>query len=198
MVKDENNVWTGKISPPKGMKFYLKIVKSTVSTTSGGNNTWSAIMYSSTLNKSTSYDFGEFTDNLIPNGNFEGGQVKWTPANCIVTRDYAISGGYFLAIGDNHPNSATSDTFVIQPNQDLRISGYMYSWDLDGASVIEVKDVDTQSVLFKTVLSAKKIEAWEVFSGEFKTGSLPVTVQVVCTSVGRDAHGLDNLSLITP
>lgn len=74
----------------------------------------------------------------------------------------------------------------------------MYSWDLDGSSIIEVKDVDTQSILFKTVLSAKSIHTWEAFSGTFKTGSLPVAAQVVCTSVGKNAHGLDTLSLVMP
>lgn len=70
MVKGENDVYTGELSLPKGTKFDIKILKSTVSTTSGGDNTWSAVRYESTLNTSTSHDFGEFTDNLIPNGNF--------------------------------------------------------------------------------------------------------------------------------
>lgn len=85
MVKGANDVYTGELSLPKGTKFDVKILKSTVSTTSGGDNTWSAVRYESTLNTSTSHDFGEFTDNLIPNGNFEEGQVKWTPAECIKT-----------------------------------------------------------------------------------------------------------------
>lgn len=59
MVKGENNVWTGELSLPKGTKFDIKILKSTVSTTSGGNNTWSAVRYASTLNTSASHDFGE-------------------------------------------------------------------------------------------------------------------------------------------
>lgn len=58
----------------KGTKFDVKILKSTVSTTSGGDNTWSAVRYASTLNMSASYDFGEFTDNFI-NGNLDKGQV---------------------------------------------------------------------------------------------------------------------------
>lgn len=74
----------------------------------------------------------------------------------------------------------------------------MYSWQLDGASIIEIKDVDTQSVLFKAVLSAKKTYTWEAFSGTFKTGSLPVAAQVVCTNVGISAHDLDTLSLVMP
>lgn len=76
MVKGENDVWSGELSLPKGTKFDIKILKSTVSTTSGGDNTWSAVRYESALNTSTSHDFGEFTDNLIPHGNFDEGQVK--------------------------------------------------------------------------------------------------------------------------
>lgn len=83
MVKGANDVYTGELSLPEGTEFDIKILKSTVSTTSGGNNTWHAVKYSSTLNKSASHDFGEFTDNLIPNGNFDEGPKKWTPANAI-------------------------------------------------------------------------------------------------------------------
>lgn len=74
----------------------------------------------------------------------------------------------------------------------------MYGWQLDGAVIVEIKDVDTQSVLLKTVLSTKKIYAWEAFSETFKTGSLPVAAQVVCTNSGISAHGLDNMSLVMP
>lgn len=70
MVKGTNDVYTGELSLPKGTKFDIKILKSTVSTTSGGDNTLPAVRYASTLNMSTSHDFGEFTDNLIPNGSF--------------------------------------------------------------------------------------------------------------------------------
>lgn len=76
MVKGDDNVYVGELSLPKGTKFDIKIVKSTVSTTSGGNNTWSAVRYASTLNMSASHDFGEFTDNLTPDGNFDGESVK--------------------------------------------------------------------------------------------------------------------------
>lgn len=198
MVKDKNDVWTGKLTLPKGTTFRLKVMKSTVESTSGGVNVWSATSYSSVLNSHGTYDFGGFTNNLIPNGNFEEGAVKWTPSGCIIQRDYAIDGDYFLGIGDQYPSTATSDTFVIPPNQDLRLSVYMYSWQLDGSSIIEVKDVDTQSVLLKTVLRAKKTYVWEAFSETFKTGSSPVAAQVVCTNVGVSAHGLDNMSLVMP
>lgn len=66
MVKDDNNVWTGTLTLPKGTKFEIQVAKSTVSTTTGGVNKWSATRYKSVLNMSASYDFGEFTTNLIP------------------------------------------------------------------------------------------------------------------------------------
>lgn len=198
MTKGEDGVYTGVLTLPKGTLFRLKVMKSTVDGTSGGTNVWSATSYLSVLNSDGAYDFGEFTNNLIPNGNFEKGDVKWTPSGCIIKRDYAINGGYFLGVGDQYPNSATSDTFVIPPNQDLKLSCYMYSWQLDGAGIVEIKDVDTQSVLFKTALSPKKIYVWEAFSETFKTGNSPVAAQVVCTNVGASAHGLDNMSLVMP
>lgn len=198
MTKGVDGVYTGVLTLPKGTMFRLKVMKSTVEGTSGGTNVWSATSYSSVLNSHGAYDFGEFTNNLIPNGSFEEGAVKWTPSDCIIQRDYAINGGYFLGIGDQYPGSATSDTFVIPPNQDLRLSGYMYGWQLDGAVVVEIKDVDTQSVLLKTVLSTKKIYAWEAFSGTFKTGGSPVAAQVTCTNIGTSAHVLDSMTLVMP
>lgn len=101
MVKGANDVYTGELSLPKGTKFDIKILKSTVSTTSGGDNTWSAVRYESTLNTSTSHDFGEFTDNLIPNGNFDEGQVKWTPAEAIKEVNTPQSGKNVLWLGGN-------------------------------------------------------------------------------------------------
>lgn len=80
MTKGDDGIYTGELSLPKGTKFDIKIMKSSVSTTSGGVNAWSAVRYASTLNVSASHDFGEFTNNLTPNGNFDEGKVKWTPA----------------------------------------------------------------------------------------------------------------------
>nr|DAL58189.1 MAG TPA_asm: amylase [Caudoviricetes sp.] len=77
MVKGDDDVYTGELSLPKGTQFDIKILKSTVSTTSGDDNKWSAVRYRSTLNMSSSHDFGEFTDNLIPNGSFDEGPVRW-------------------------------------------------------------------------------------------------------------------------
>lgn len=76
MVEGDNGVWTGELSLPKGTRFDIKILKSTISMTSGGDNAWSAVGYAGTLNTSTSHDFGEFTDNPIPNGDFDEGQVE--------------------------------------------------------------------------------------------------------------------------
>lgn len=108
MVKGANDVYTGELSLPKGTKFDIKILKSTVSTTSGGDNTWSAVRYESTLNTSTSHDFGEFTDNLIPNGNFDEGQVKWTPAECVQPNNAEPnSRPNMLSVGGLNPTSCT-------------------------------------------------------------------------------------------
>lgn len=100
----------------RGTKFDIKILKSTVSTTSGGDNTWSAVRYESTLNTSTSHDFGEFTDNLIPNGNFDEGQVKWTPAEAIKEVSTPQSGKNVLWLGGSSDiTSCSSDVFTIPP-----------------------------------------------------------------------------------
>lgn len=109
---DDDDVYTGELSIPKGTKFDIKILKSTVSTTSGGDNTWSAVRYASTLNMSASHDFGEFTDNLIPNGNFDEGQVKWTPAECVKLNDSVpFDGKNVLNVGgDIYPTSCTCST----------------------------------------------------------------------------------------
>lgn len=114
MVKGDDDVYTGELSIPKGTKFDVKILKSTVSTTSGGDNTWPAVRYASTLNMSASYDFGEFTDNLIPNGNFDEGQVKWTPAEAIKEVSSPQSGKNALTLGGpSNITSCSSDVFTI-------------------------------------------------------------------------------------
>jgi hypothetical protein len=84
MTKGENGMYTGVLTLPKGTKFDLKILKSTVDGTSGGNNVWSAVRYTSVLNSDSRHDFGEFADNLVPNGDFEEETAKWTPSSCIV------------------------------------------------------------------------------------------------------------------
>lgn len=76
MTKGEDGVYSGVLTLPKGTPFDIKILKSSVSGTSGENNVWSAVRYASVLNSDSAHDFGEFTDNLVPNGDFEEGDVK--------------------------------------------------------------------------------------------------------------------------
>lgn len=92
MTKGEDGVYTGVLALPKGTGFDLKILKSTVDGTSGGDNVWSAVRYKSVPNSSAAYDFGEFIDNLIPNGNFEDADAVWTPAECVVADNSAFAG----------------------------------------------------------------------------------------------------------
>lgn len=197
MTKGENGVYTGVLSLPKGTRFELNILESTVDGTSGGNNVWSAVHYKSVLNSDASYDFGEFTNNLIPNGSFEEGAVKWTPSNCIIERDYAHGGGHFLATFP-YSNIATSDTFVIPPNQDLRYATYVrVSTDM-GIAIVEIKDVNTHDVLFEAQIRPQSADQWIAFAGTFKTGGSPVTAQVVCTNVSKTSFSFDDMSLVMP
>lgn len=124
MVKGDDDVYTGELSIPKGTKFDIKILKSTVSTMGGGTNTWSAAKYASTLNTSTSYDFGEFTDNFI-NGNLDKGQVGWTPDTVIKKNDMANTPPNVIELSEGE--SALSDVFTVPPNQDVRFTGYCTS-----------------------------------------------------------------------
>lgn len=198
MTKGENGVYTGVLTLPKGTAFNLRILKSTVDGTSGGINAWSAVRYVSVLNSDGRHDFGEFTDNLVPNGNFERGEARWVPSDCIVEQAYAHEGGHCLAVGDQFSNSVTSDTFVIPPNQDLRYSTYIRTWTANRLANVMIKDVDTQSVLFEAPIRPQSANQWIAFSGTFKTGGSPVTAQVVCTSVDEVAFVFDTMSLISP
>lgn len=198
MTKGENGMYTGVLTLPKGTKFDLKILKSTVDGTSGGDNVWSAVRYKSVLNSSTAYDFGEFVDNLVPNGNFEDGDVKWTPSESIVEREYAHEGGHCLAVGDQFADSASSDTFVIPPNQDLRYSTYIRTWTAGRLARVVIKDVGTQSVLFESMLKPQSANQWIAISGTFKSGNSPVMAQVVCTSVDKVAFVFDSMSIVSP
>lgn len=127
----------------RATKFDIKILKSTVSTTSGGDNTWSAVRYVSTLNTSTSHDFGEF--NLIPNGNFDEGRVKWTLAEAIKEVGTPQSGKNVLWLGGNSDiTSCYSDVFTIPPGQTLRFSGYMLTHHPPVKGGVEMKIVTPQ------------------------------------------------------
>lgn len=188
MTKGDDDVWAGELSLPKGTKFDIKILKSTVSATSGGDNAWSAVRYSSTLNVSASHDFGEFTDNLIPNGNFDEGRVKWTPAKCIQDKDVtAISGEGVLVVGGGSSVSCASDVFVIPPNQTLRLTGYIRNWKNVVDGVVTMKIVaPQQQTLFEFSVSylsdASDPDDWHQFSRTFKTADVPMECQIVLSN----------------
>lgn len=199
MTKGEDGLYTGVLALPKGTRFELKILKSTVDGTSGGNNVWSAVHYKSVLNSDASYDFGEFTDNLIPNGNFEDADAVWTPAECVVANNTAFGGEKCLRIGDSLPGSASSGTFVIPPNQDFKFSFYKYTeWTAPRRARVEVIDINTHSVLFSDSPLLNQKEQWEAFSASFRSDGSPVTAQVVVTTVDpRVPIMFDAMSLVS-
>ena len=198
MAKGDDDVWTGELSLPKGTKFDIKILKSTVSTTSGGSNTWSAVKYSSTLNNSASHDFGEFTDNLIPNGSFDEEQVKWTPVSAIRANGQAISkpNVAVLQLGE----SITSDTFVIPPSQPLRLTGYCAGWSVGKSGTVLIQIVSPQhEVLSESKLVIDKNGAWRSFGETFATDGIPLVCSVKLTNNDSPSGLLfDSLSLVSP
>ena len=205
MVKGDDDVYTGELSLPKGTKFDIKILKSTVSTTSGGDNTWSAVRYASVLNKSTSYDFGEFTDNLIPNGNFDEGQVKWTPAKAIATTKTVQSAPNVVKLGgDSGFTSCSSDVFTIPPGQTLRLSGYVatFSSQYEGAVTMKIVTPQQQTLFEFNVQGEGDGTTWRQFSKTFTSMDVPTECQIV---LSNDYVGgwlglvlFDTLSLVTP
>lgn len=200
MVKGANDVYTGVLSLPKGTKFDIKILKSTVSTTSGGANAWSAVRYVSTLNMSASHDFGEFTDNLVPNGNFEGAEARWTPADAVHEKDVAHGGSSLLAVASwtDDTTVVSSDAFVIPPNQSLRCAFYVRAWDRPGDKVtLSVNDVDTQSVVFEKTLRPSEIDKWIAEAGAFESGGTPIRAQVVCHTHGYGVFSFDDISIVS-
>lgn len=210
MVKGDDGVYTGELSLPKGTKLDIKILKSTVSTTSGGDNTWSAVKYASTLNNSASYDFGEFTDNLIPNGNFEEGPVKWTPTGGIVKfdSDIPLDGQYTLRVGGCDPSQCSSDVFVIPPNQTLRLTGYIRTFQdgIDGTVAMKVVTPQQQTLFDFSVTGyagSGESDGWRQFSKTFKTADVPIECQIVLSKAGEigiewyDAAFFDLLSLVS-
>ena len=210
MTKGDDDVWTGELSLPKGTKFDIKILKSTVSTTSGGNNTWSAVRYASTLNTSTSHDFGEFTDNLIPNGSFEEGQVKWTPKECVLLGGTTpVSGSNLLSVGGSEsPISCASDVFAIPPNQTLRLTGYVRNWTANVEGVVTMKVVTPQQhTLFEFSVKSERppdgTSPWSQFSKTFKTADVPMKCRIVLSNekIGTAwwyRADFDSLNLVSP
>lgn len=195
MVKGANDVYTGELSLPKGTKFDIKILKSTVSTPYGGDNTWSAVRYASILNTSTSHDFGEFIENLIPNGNFEKGNVNWDPPS-IVKRDYANSEPYVNTVF----HKSVSDVFAVPANQSLRLAGYVYHFDdAGGIPTVIVESVEPQQrTLLKLNPVLGEMKSWHQFSGWFKSGDTPMKCRIMITTDGDGAMAFDTLSLVNP
>lgn len=204
MVKGDDDVWTGELSLPKGTKFDIKILKSTVSGTSGGDNAWSAVRYSSTLNMPASHDFGEFTDNLIPNGNFDEGQVKWTPAKAIKKVNNPQSAPNALVLGGSSGfTSCSSDVFTIPPGQTLRLSGYIATSRQSIEGVVTIKVVTPQQqTLFECSANGGGDDNYHQFSKTFKSWDVPMDCRITLSNatVGEWwVHAIfDTLSLVSP
>lgn len=200
MMKGDDGIYTGELSLPEGTKFDIKILKSTVSTTSGGDNTWSAVRYSSTLNTSASHDFGEFTDNLIPNGNFDEGQVKWTPNNAITKNSAANSLPNVLTLATTTATSVTSDVFAIPPNNTLRLTGYCMGWAVGKSGTVLIQVVSPQQeVLSESKWVLKTVNNWTSFSETFATGGTPLECSVKLINDNPQSTLLfDSLSLVSP
>ena len=204
MANGDDGVWTGELSLPKGTKFDIKILKSTVSTTSGGDNAWSAVRYASTLNNSASHGFGEFTDNLIPNGNFDEGKVKWNPAYAIMKADHNDSAPNVLAVGGEHaPRLCSSDVFTIPPGQTLRLIGYIATFNQSAENGVTMKVVTPkQQTLFEFTVKAYGNGNFKQFSKTFKSFDVPMDCQI---TLSNDTVGglsvrsfFDTLSLVSP
>lgn len=204
MVKDKNDVWTGILTLPKGTRFEIQVAKSTVSGTSGGENKWSASKYKSVLNVSASHDFGEFTTNLIPNGNFDEGQVKWTPAEAIIENANAKSAPNLLQLGGTSSiTSCSSDVFTIPPGQTLRLSGYVNTINQEDEGVVEMKIVTPQQqTLFEFNVKGVTGSSSEYvpFSKTFKSMDVPIECRITLSNVaagGRKRAFFDSLSLVS-
>lgn len=198
MVKGDDDVYTGELSLPKGTKFDVKILKSTVSGTSGGDNAWSAVRYASTLNISASHDFGEFSDNLIPNGNFDEDPVKWTPVESIRYNDNAISKPKVAVL--QLSESITSDVFTIPPSQTLRLTGYCAGWSVGKSGTVSIQVISPQQeVLSESKLVIDNMGSWKSFSKTFAVDGIPLECSVKLTNNDSTAGLMfDSLSLVSP
>lgn len=194
MVKGANDVYTGELSLPKGTKFDIKILKSTSSSTSGGTNTWSAFKYASTLNPSTSYDFGEFTDNFI-NGNLDKGQVGWTPDTVIKKNDMANTPPNVIELSEGE--SVLSDVFTIPPNQDVRFTGYCTSVLEKG--LVSVLFVSPQNeILFDVGTVPPSSGVWKPFRKSFQPLETPLNARIKLVNNKPGATVLfDSMALVS-
>lgn len=194
MVKGDDDVYTGELSLPKGTKFDIKILKSTVSTTSGGGNTRSAVRYASTLNMSTSYDFGEFTDNFI-NGNLDKGQVGWTPDTVIKKSDMANTPPNVIELSEGE--SVLSDVFTIPPNQNVVFTGYCTS--VLEKSLVSVQFVSPQNeILYDVGTVSPSSGVWKPFRKSFQKLETPLTMRVKLVNNKPGAPVLfDSMALVS-
>lgn len=192
MTKGDDDVWTGELSLPKGTKFDIKILKST------DGLYWSAVRYASTLNISASHDFGEFTVNLIPNGNFDEENVKWTPAEAIRSNNQAVSKQKVAVL--QLSESITSDAFVIPPSQTLRLTGYYAGGSAGKFGTVLIQVVSPrQEVLSERKLVINNAGSWKSFSETFTTGGIPLECSVRLTNNDSTAGMMfDSLSLVSP
>lgn len=200
MVKGGDGVWIGELSLPKGTKFDIKILKSTVSTTSGGDNAWSAVRYASTLNTSTSHGFGEFTDNLIPNGNFDDGKAKWTPADAITKSDKVNSAPNLLELGGvSAITSCSSDVFTIPPGQTFCLSGYINTSHPPIKGGVTMKIVaPQQQTLFECEFNGGGNGTFLQFSKTFKSTDVPMECQITLSNAVVGKWPFVALSLVSP
>lgn len=194
MVKGENDVYTGELSLPKGTKFDIKILKSTVSTTSGGNNAWSAVRYASTLNTSTSHDFGEFIDNFI-NGNLDEEHVGWTPDTVIKKNDMANTPPNVIELSEGE--SALSDVFTVPPNQQVIFTGYCTS--VLEKSLVSIQFVSPQNEMLYDVGSwGPSSGVWQPFKKTLQPLATPLKMRVKLVNNKPGAPVLfDSMALVS-
>ena len=196
MTKGEDGLYTGVLTLPKGTRFDLKILRNPTA----GQLIWSATRYASVLNSDGAYDFGEFTDNLIPNGDFESTSTLWTPADCIAEVNFAQSGDSLLIVGGSHATTASSDTFVMPPNQPLAFSFFLRTPSVSNHGKVSLVDVDTQRPIFSGEYWPAYEHRWLQFSKHFKTtNDRPVMAKIVVTGTKRDTElYFDTMSLVSP
>lgn len=145
------------------------------------------------------------SDNLLPNGNFDEGQVKWTPAECVKLNGLTPNSGLnHLSVGGDLPASCASDVFVMPPNQTLRLTGYIRTRTNGIDGVVAMKVVTPQQqTLFELSNGVIQTDGWAPFSRTFKTGDVPMECQIVLSNktindVWRRRADFDSLSLVMP
>lgn len=199
MTKGEDGLYTGVLTLPKGTRFDLKILKAPTD----GQQIWSATRYASVLNSDGAYYFGEFTENLVPNGNFDEKNAKWTPASGIRDDPAANSAPNVMHVGGANPTSTASDVFTLPPNQSMRLSGYFMTRHPVVEGVVTMKIVTPQQhTLFEFGNKTAAVGKWVQFSKTFRTADTPTECQIVLSNPSTDDWtyrvDFDTLSLVSP